>query len=301
VQWVDSAGKTQPFVQTPGTYMQPALSPDGLRVAVVLTSGRDQDLWLYDSQRETGLRLTFDGSGKSHPVWTPDGAYIVYGGSNGMFWVHSDGSSKAPQTFTNSKVLQTPFSITPDGKRLSFQQSADEPHVSQQFDIWTVAVEHDASGPRAGKPEPFLQTPANERAPVLSPDGRWIAYESNESGRSQVYVRPFPESGAKNQISIDTGQIPQWARNGRELFFRNEDGTQILVAAYTVKGRTFVAEKPRVWSDKAFANPRSGRNYDLAPDGKRMVAIISDEPQSRHHVTFVENFFDELRRKVPAR
>ena len=171
------------------------------------------------------------------------------------------------------------------------------------FDLWTVPLESDGAGLRAGKPEPFLQTPFDERHPSFSPDGRWLAYASNESGTFQVYVRAFPDKGGKWQISNSGGVYPVWSRNGRELFFRTEDN-RIMVATYTVKGDSFVADKPRVWSEKALANVGVIPNYDLAPDGKRIAALMPAERRKRraqNHVTFLLNFFDELRRRTAVK
>jgi eukaryotic-like serine/threonine-protein kinase len=155
---------------------------------------------------------------------------------------------------------------------------------------------------RAGKPEVFLQTQADERAPSFSPDGRWMAYASDESGTFQVYVRAFPDKGGKWQISNSDGTYPMWSRTGHELFFETLDN-HIMVAAYTVKGDSFVADKPRVWSEKQTGGiTNAGRNVDLAPDGKRIVALMpvetAEAQKKQNHVIFLENFFDEVRRRT---
>ena len=139
---------------------------------------------------------------------------------------------------------------------------------------------------------------------MFSPDGRWLAYISNESGSFQVYVRAFPDSGGKWQISNGGGRYPVWSNNGRELFFRTDDN-RIMVAAYKVKGDSFVADQPRVWSEKRLADMGSAiiGNYDLAPDGKRLAATVADDAEVEKlptHLTFLLNFFDELRRKAPV-
>jgi serine/threonine-protein kinase len=213
-----------------------------------------------------------------------------------MFWTRSDGSGK-PQPLTQSKNRQLPYSFTPDGKRLAFHELMPQ----TQNDIWTVPLESDASGLRAGKPEPFLQTPFDERHGAFSPDGRWMAYDSNESGVYQVYVRAFPDKGGKWQISNSGGLNPLFSRNGHELFFRN-DANQIMMASYTIKGDSFVADKPRVWSEKRLADLGVTPNYDLAPDGKRIVALMpagtAEDQRAQNHVIFLENFFDEVRRRT---
>ena len=291
VQWLNGAGKTQPLLAKPDSYLYPHLSPDGQRVAV--SAG---DIWIYEWQRDTMTRLTF--SGAVSPVWTPDGRYIVFRGPGGMFWARSDGAGK-PQPLTQSKTAQTPYSFTPDGKRLAFHEV-----VGTGFRLWTVPLESDGAGIRAGKPEVFLQTQFNVRSPFFSPDGRWLAYASDESGAYQVYVRAFPDKGGKWQISNGGGVYPVFSRNGRELFFRTEDN-RIMVAEYTGNGDLFAADKPRVWSEKKIADTLlNGINYDVAADGKRIAALMPVEApenqKAQTHVVFLENFFDELRRRVPT-
>jgi eukaryotic-like serine/threonine-protein kinase len=298
VQWLDGAGKTQPLLAKPGAYVTPHLSPDGQRLALTMAGGPNSDIWIYESQRDTMTRLTFGGGTNANPAWSPDGRYIVFEGTGGIFWLRSDGAGQ-PQRLTQSTNRQVPFSFTPDGKRLAFFE-----FVGGGTDLWTVLLESDSSGLRAGKPEPYLQGPSVERHPVFSPDGRWLAYDSNESGTTQVYVRAFPDKGGKWQISNGGGIYPLWSRGGRELFFRTDDN-HIMVAAYTVKGDSFVADKARVWSEKRIANSGpAGTNYDLAPDGKRIAALMpADAPGAQtapNQVIFLENFFDELRRRVPA-
>jgi serine/threonine-protein kinase len=172
-------------------------------------------------------------------------------------------------------------------------------------DLWTVPVGNDGTGLRAGKPEVFLQTPAAELNASFSPDGKWLAYTSDESGSYQVNVRAFPDTGEKWQISSDGGDYPMWSRSRRELFFKPLDN-RIMVAGYTVQGDKFVPAKPRLWSEKALANTvHIRKNVDLAPDGKRVVAMMSTEgletQPSQHQVVFLENLFDELRRRAPVK
>jgi serine/threonine-protein kinase len=168
-----------------------------------------------------------------------------------------------------------------------------------------VPLESDGTGLRAGKPEPFLQTPADERHPSFSPDGRWLAYTSDESGTYQVYVRAFPDKGGKWQVSNSGGVFPVWSHNGRELFFRASDN-RIMVATYTAKGDAFAADKPRVWSEKRLADFGSNGvlTYDVAADGKRVAALMPaegpEEQQAQTHVIFLQNFFDEVRRRTAA-
>jgi serine/threonine-protein kinase len=138
---------------------------------------------------------------------------------------------------------------------------------------------------------------------VFSPDGRWLAYADTESGAYEVYVRAFPDKSTRWLISNGGGTMPIWARNGRELFYRNED-SQIMVATYAVRGDTFVADKPRVWSEKRLANTGLTPLFDLAPDGKRFAVLMAAEGpepiEAQSHVTLLLNFFEELRRIAPV-
>jgi hypothetical protein len=161
-----------------------------------------------------------------------------------------------------------------------------------------------SSGLRAaGKPEAFLQTSFHERTPMFSPGGRWLAYSSNESGAHEIYVQAFPDKGGKRQISSSGGIYPVWSRNGREIFFRNAEH-QVMVASYTVAGDSFLPAKPRVWSEKTLADFSTTRSYDLAPDGKGIVALMpangAEGQKSQDHLIFLLNFFDERRRRVPS-
>jgi Tol biopolymer transport system component len=297
VAWLDGAGKAQPLLAKPGNYGRPSMSPDGQRLALEVREGSGTDIWVYDWQRDTMARLTFTGTAQA-PLWSPDGRYILFRAmGEGMSVTRSDGAGK-PQQLTPSKNIQYPWSFTPDGKQLAFLEQRSE----TSYDLWTVPLESDGAGLRAGKPEVLLQTPAQELYPSFSPDGRWMAYASDESGTIQVYVRAFPDKGGKWQISNSGGTYPMWSRTGHELFFETLDN-HMMVAAYAVKGDSFVADKLRVWSEKQIGGFLGNKNVDSAPDGKRIVALMpaeTPEEVQNHDVTFLENFFDELRRKVPT-
>ncbi len=172
----------------------------------------------------------------------------------------------------------------------------------------TLLMEGDEkSGWKPGEPKPFLNSTFGEDAPAFSPDGRWLAYMSNESGPGEVYVRPFPGPGGKWQISTGGGSFPTWSRNGKELFFRTAD-SRIMMATYTASGDSFRADKPQLWSSGQFTNPAKTlggaiSNFDLHPDGKRFAVLKSsgtEEAAALNKVNIVLNWFDELKRRVPA-
>jgi Tol biopolymer transport system component len=308
VAWMESSGRTQPLLAAPGQYYMPRFSPDGKRLALVVRSAGGDDIQVYDWQRDTMTRLTFtQGNQNRFPVWTPDAKHIVfqflYPGGNSIRWVRADGAGEA-QTLLESKVGLAPYSFSPDGRRLAYYDSS-----VTESDLWTLPLDvSDPERPKPGKPELFLRTPFNQQAPAFSPDGRWIAYVSNESGLTEVYVRPFPagaSSGSgKWQISTGGGEHPIWSRNGRELFYETPDN-RIMAATYTAKADTFAADKPRLWSDKQILEASTEIwNLDLAPDGKRFAMFprpdATVEQKGSVHVTVLLNFFDELRRRVPA-
>ena len=297
LQWMDKAGTLQPLVAKPGMYGRPSVSPDGKQIAMEIGGPSGSDIWVYDPRRDNMSRLTFGGGSNVSPLWSPDGRYIVYQDTGGMSWVRADGS--APQPLVRSNSLPFPWSFTSDGTRLGYLESG-----KGGYDLWTLPLEGDpVSGIRAGKPEVFLNSDFDERYASFSPDGRWLAYASNETGTSEVYVRPFPDKGGKWQVSnVGGAAYPMWSRTAPELFFETADAN-IMVAAYTVKNGAFVSDKPRQWSPTALVNlVNSSKNFDLAPDGKRIVALMpvetEDDSGARNHVTFLFNFLDELERRV---
>ena len=297
VQWLDPTGKQVPLLATLGAYVGTfRVSPDGQRIAIAIEDGANQDIWVYEPQRDKMTRLTFGGQRFLNPVWSRDGRYVVFGSlSGGVFWSRADGAGQ-PQVLMSSQRIQFPTSLTLDGKRLAYAQVDGFPQ------IWTVPIQDDGDGLKAAAPERFLTTKFSDADAAFSPDGRWIAYTSNESGRFEVYVRAFAASvqagGGRWPISNRGGVTPRWSPNGRELLYLA--GDQIMTVGYTAGGDSFVAEKPRVWA----AGVRSVSGFDFAPDGKRVavsVAVGTPDVQAQEHsVVFVMNFFDELRRRAPV-
>jgi serine/threonine-protein kinase len=301
VQWLDASGTTEPLLAKPAIYISPRLSPDGNRLVYRVTEGSGNDLWVYDWKRGVETRLTSDNAIHNSPAWTSDGRYIAYQSEGGMFYVSSDGGGQ-PRLLIADQNTPFPDSFSADGKRLAF--SVPNP-VSGDFDIWTVPLTGGPGELKVGKPEPFVQSPAHERDAKFSPDGRWLAYMSTESGDYEVYVRAFPgasSGAAKWQLSSGGGFTPVWSPNGRELFYRA--GTRIMVVDYRVEGETFVAQKPRVWSETPVQATGMMPCFDVAPDGKRLMVLelveSSSAQNARHPVTLVLNFAAEVRRRLSA-
>ena len=303
ISWMDREGKFTPLRDTPGNYYNPAFSPDGKRLALEISDGKRNDIWVYEWERDTLARLTFAGETNSYPVWTPDGQRITYssqekGGPLNLWWIRADGAGN-PQRLTESKNVEYPRSWRPDGKVLAFTQL----NPSTNFDILTLLMEGDEkTGWKPGEPTPFLNTGFLEVQPAFSPDGRWLAYSSNESEDYEVYVRPFPGPGGKWQISTGGGQYPKWSRDGKELFYRTTE-SKLMVASYTASGDSFSADKPQLWSPGQFTDRGLGfYNFDVHPDGKRFAVLKApgtERDAAINKVNIVLNWFEEVKQKVP--
>jgi serine/threonine-protein kinase len=299
---MDHDGKFTPMRESPGNYVNPAFSPDGKRLALEISDGKRSDIWVYEWERDTLTRLTFAGETNDYPVWTPDGQRITYssrekGGVANLWWIRADGAGNA-QRVTESKNIEYPRSWRPDGKVVALT----ELNPSTNFDIMTLLMEGDEkTGWKPGEPKPFVNSAFAEVQPAFSPDGRWLAYSSNESGDYELYVRPFPGPGGKWQISTGGGGYPKWSRDGKELYYRTLDN-KIMVASYTASGDSLRADKPQLWSPGQVADLGPGNyTFDLHPDGKRFAVLKApgaEQALAVNKVSFIYNFFDEVRRRT---
>ena len=306
IVWMDSSGKTTPLLAKPGAYGALRFSPDGKRLAFTLMGSKGPDVWVYDLERDTPTQLTFTSPGNFEMTWTPDGKHIVFGsnaaGTAALWWIRSDGSGEPQKLLErkNTGVGLRPQSFTPDGLRLAFD---DNVISGVGVEIWTLPLDlSDPEHPKPGKPEPFLTTAVRQVDAAFSPDGKWMAYSSNESGIDDIFVRPFPGPGGKWRVSTGSGKFPTWSRTGRELFYFSLSDGRIMVANYTVQGDSFTATKPRVWSDRQVLQPHFIRVLDLHPEAKRFAVFPRpeiEEAKGNFHVTFLLNFSDELRRRSP--
>jgi len=277
----------QPLPAPPRNYGPPRLSPDGRRIATLIQS----NVWVYDIGRDTLTRLTFEPSGSTFSAWTPDGNRVTFqankGGSSGLFWTPADGSGPEERIATSEPFL-VPGSWSPDGELFAFT----EVHPATNDDLWVLSVEGDR------KAKPFLRTPFREGRAKFSPDGRWIAYLSDESGRPEVYVQPYPGPGGKWQISSEGGAEIVWARNG-ELFYRSSDK---MMAVETTTQPTFSAGRPRLLFEGEYAlGGGGGAGYDVTPDGQRFLMLkAGEQEQAPTQIHVVLNWFEELKRRVPV-
>jgi serine/threonine-protein kinase len=295
--WLDAAGRTTPLVVQPGTYGAPRLSPDGTRLAYTAAGSKGADVWVYDVGRDTPTQLTFTGPGLRELAWAPDSKHLVFGDAQALWWIRADGSGQ-PQPLLDKAASPRPFSFRPDG-RLVYTPSGP----GGLPDIWTMPLDlSDPERPKPGKAEPFLVEPQIvEVDPAFSPDGTFLAYASNESGPNEVFVRPFPGPGGKWKISTAGGKFPAWSRTTRELFFLGGDD-RIMVVSYATEGNSFSAGRPRPWSPTQVRRDGVRQNFDVSADGKRVVIFprpAAEQAEGSLHATFLLNFFDEVRRRIP--
>jgi Tol biopolymer transport system component len=285
--WFDRAGKMLgPFAKPDDTFLSaPRLSPDGKRVAVWRVVQGNADIWILDGARMT--RFTFDGAQDRYAVWSSDGTGIFFDstrdGGRDIYVKRANGAD-GEEVLLESSSQKAALSASGDGKFLLYG-AIDE---KTNWDLWVLPL----TGER--KPRLFLKTNFAERTGHFSPDGRWIAYASDESGRFEVYVRPFVDNGAANsgewQVSTNGGVSPRWRDDGKELYYVAPDGT--MMAAPITTGATFESGtptalfRPRIWG--AGTNPDLGRQFDVASDGRFLVNVVLDE--SAAPITILQNW-----------
>ena len=287
--WVNRNGKEEILAAPAQAYGYPRLSPDGRRVAVET----ENQIWIYDLSRDTLTRFTFEGSPNQSPVWTPDGKHIAFysskAGPSNIWWQLADGSGGLEQLGTGL-YPQIPRSWSPDGQLLAFHEN----NPITKKDIWVLRLSDH-------KAEPFLRTPFSEGGPVFSPDGHWLAYISDESGRQEIFIQPYPGPGGKWQISTEGGNEPAWSRNGRELFFRS--GSKMMAVEVTAQP-TFSAGKPKVLFEGqylAVTPGLTGTAFDVSSDGQRFLMVKETERAAPNaQINVVLNWSEELKRRVPA-
>jgi serine/threonine-protein kinase len=304
IVWIDHTGKVEPLRKERDNWSNLQFSPDGRRLAFDVR-GAQFRIWTYDIERETATQLTLDDAVNSNPVWSPDGRYIAFASRRigsavaNLFIQRSDGSGDSQRLLDNQTNGQSPSSWHPSGKFLAFNET--RPGSAQ--DILMLPLEGGEVSWKPGKPFPFVATPKNEFDAQFSPDGRWVAYISTESGFPDVYVRPFPGPGGKWKISTEPGaRFPVWSRTRRELLYRTAAGDRLMYVTYTVEGDSFRADKPQLWAEGAFNRPNGQRGFDIHPDGQRVAASGGRDVEvqgKQDKAVFIFNFFDELRRIAP--
>jgi serine/threonine-protein kinase len=300
--WVDRTGVSRDMNAPPRFYRGPRLSPDGQRLAVTIQA-ETSDIWVYDLTRQTLGRVTSDWN-NTFPVWTPDGSRLAFARGNldfggrmppNLYWKPAD--TRAPaERLVVSDHYNRPASWSPDGRVLAFvDQDPDHPFEKDLplFNIWWVSRD-DLAHPHA-----FLQTKFSESAPVFSPDGHWLAYVSNESGRQEIYVERFPDHGEKLQLSKEGGKEPVWPRRGHEVFFRNGDA---MMAVDVTLSPTFSVRAPqRLFAGDYLSSYPFTANYDVTPDGRMFVMVKIADTTLPTQINVVVNWFEELKKRVPTK
>lgn len=261
LMWADRRNESRAVIEDRRSFSTPRFSADGRRLVMTIEEASD-NIWIYDGRF---VRRTFGGSSNVAPIWTPDGKQITFSSNRAgvytLFSMPADGSGAATQLLPKDRI-RFPGSWSADGRTLAFV----ELNPTSGSDIWILPTGRDA------RPEPFLQSPFDERDPEFSPDGRWLAYTSNESGRAEVYVRPFGATGERFQVSTDGGSEPRWARRGRELLCRQ--GNRIMAVAIETDPQFKVSAPAKVPEGRYAEDLMAGmRNWDVVPDGERFVVV----------------------------
>ena len=291
--WVSRDGDEEAIPAPPGAYGHPQVSPDGTRVAVDITDGANTDVWIWDLARETPAQLTFGEGFDGLPLWTPDGSRVVFGSAResargGLFWRAADGTGQV-ERLKDEGVSS--YTWAADG-RLVFQDLGGN--------IGVLTMEGDRTE------EMLLAGDSSEADPALSPDGRWLAYASNETGTPLIYVRPFPNvDDGQRRVSPGYGRDPTWSPDGSELFYRTR--TDLMVTQVETDP-TFTATTPeRLFSLNSYVlEDTGGEQFGLAPDGNRFIFVKSDAASqasndaSFNGLIFIQNWFEELTRLVPV-
>jgi serine/threonine-protein kinase len=294
--WISRTGQVEPLTSPAGEYVVPRLSPDGSRIAVTYypasASREDGGIFILDLARGSFRRIA--GADAWGPKWSHDGAGVYFRLPRGLGIAPADGSGP-PDVRFDSPAPAFPSAISPDGSTLVFLTGSP----ASGSDIWTLAL----GGDRSAKP--WLQTSATEAWPDLSPDGRWMAYGSDSSGKTEVYVRPFPGPGSPQQVSVDGGDSARWSRDGREIFYhvrRVVDGQSVacMMAVDVTITATVTAGRPHQLFCGNYMTVGGPTGYDLSKDGRRflMVQFLDQPKQPITHLSVITNWTEMLRQQV---
>ena len=296
--WVDRQGRETPIPTPPRAYLAPRLAPDGTRAAVYAVD-QEQDLWLWDLVRATLTRITFGPGTDASPLWTPDGRRLIFSseraGTRNLFWQAADGTGVV-ERLTESPNVQNATAVSPDGRRLIFTETI--PKTGEDV----MQVELDGTH----RVTPLVRSSFGERNGIISPDGRWLAYEANDSGRFEIYVRPFPDVNSGHwQVSTNGGARPLWARSGQELVYASATGALMRVGVE--RGASWSATPPTMLVKEGYLtipSGNSGRSYDISSDGQRFLMIKegggTDQTAAPPQLIVVQHWVEELKRLVPT-
>jgi serine/threonine-protein kinase len=294
--WVDRQGRETPIAAPPRAYTYARISPKGGHV-VVWGNDQESDLWVWDFARLTLTRLTFTPGLDNYPVWHPDSRRVLFSserdGERNLFWQAADGTGAVEQLTRSPNIVQS-TGVSPDGTRLIFTETA--PTTTE--DVMQVEL----TGSHLVVP--LVQSPFTERNGIISPDGRWLAYEANDSGQLEIYVRPYPDvKSGRWQVSTGGGTRPLWSRTGQEMFYVSPAGAIVRVGVE--QGASWAATAPATIVKEGYwtiVSGSPGRNYDVSPDGQRFLVLKrASEPNAPPpQLVVVQHFDEELKRLVPT-
>ncbi len=288
--WYDRSGKAgAPVFPENGNYANPALAPDGTKLAVGIDSNGEDDIWVVDLTRNTRSRLTFNSTSSYFPVWWPDGKSIIYatgtsGSPNSILRRNADGTGNVETLLTGSAVV-LPFSVSPDGRYIVYMLLDAKSKTG--WDIWALPL---LGG---GKPFPLVQTTFIDASPAVSPDGKWLAYCNDESGQMQVYIQPFPSGPGKWQVSVAGGYTPHWRRDSRELYFANDQ--QLMAVDVTEQGASVQLGTPHMLFRTPMVDGPSGPFVVIA-DGQKFLINQSVVQAGTEPLTLVTNWTADLKK-----
>lgn len=294
--WYDAAG-TQGELVLPETanYYNPELSPDGSKLAFVLETNGIGDIWVVDLARNTRTRLTFGTLYSQYPIWWPDGKSVVFSygksgnGGDALYRQNADGTGSKEKLLESPGIIDLPFSVSPDGRYIVYMRR--DPNSSTNYDIWVLPMFSDSSGDR--KPFPVVATNFRDVSPSFSPDGKWLAYANNESGRQEVYIQPFPTGSGRWQVSSSGGTRPRWRKDGKELFFFSPD-QQVMAVDVGRNGASLQLGAPRVVIKAATVNA-SGGPYTVSGDGKKFILNTLLPQALTEPLTLITNWTADLK------
>ena len=302
LMWVDREGREDPIDVPPRAYVIPRLSPDGTRVALDIRD-QENDIWIVNltAVDKTPRRLTYGRDAEINPVWV-DNSHLAYtsnrSGRWGMYWQAADGSGN-PQTLSESDNGRYATSVTPDGTALVGHQDGASVYDVALFPIPRSAAPSSA-GDASTTVRELVKTRYFEFNADVSPNGRYLAYQSNESGPFQIMVRPFPDvSSGTWTVSPAGGTSPMWARDGKELFYR-DDADALVAVPVDTSGATLTWGSPRRLFDIRASTTIPDRSYDVSLDGKRFLFVKEDTSTRAPEIVVVLDWFEELKAKVPA-
>ena len=292
--WVDRQGKEEPLNVPLRTYLYPRISPNGSRIALDIRD-QDNDIWMWDVARKTLTRFTSELAVDRFPVWTPDGRRLIFNsdrdGTINMYWQLADGTAPA-ERLTQSTDSQFPTAVSPDGTRLIFAQSGNRGTAPRELMMLTLNGERLAL--------PLVQTPTADQNGQISPDGRWLAYDADESGRFEIYVRPFPDVKSERwQVSNAGGIGPLWSRNGQELFYWSPTGAMMAVPI-GIGPKWSAGEPVKLFEGAQYmrGNTQAAPTFDVLPDGRFILIkpTVGSASSTPNTMIIVQNWFVELQR-----